>query len=201
MIPKIIIGIGHRSGVGKDTLAKFLDGQLRVNSPGKIIRKQSFAWKLKEVAYDLYGWAGVQPPIHYENCREDRDLPLSALGGITVVDLWVKLGTDGIRDNVYERTWIDYLLKGNKDHIDVLIIPDVRFPDEAESIQELGGKLIRVDNPNVPHRKGKSVDHKLAGWGNWYDVFVNCGDLRDLMNYAEQVSKNIIQEMDSDGTS
>lgn len=195
MIPKIIVGIGHRSGVGKDTLAKFLDGQLRCQQPGLIVKKVSLAWKLKEVCHSLYAWAGVKSPIHYENHREDRHIPISALGGITVVDLWVKFGTRAVREHVYDGTWLDYVVRGQKEQIDVLIVPDTRQENEALLFRSLDGVLIRVDNPRVPNREGVTIDDDLQHWKDWDYIFNNVGTIREIMEYAEKIAELILRRL------
>lgn len=196
MIPKIIVGFGHRSGVGKDTVAKFVDTKLRVARPGLIVKKVSFAWKLKEMAYDLYHWAGVQRPSYYENNRDARALPLKALGGMTVVDLWVKLG-ECVRNEVYIKTWIDFAIRGHHDPIDVLLVPDVRNPEETDEIEVLGGLLVKVENPRVPHREGISIDDKLEAFTGWHTTFVNDAGLQEVNDFAVDFAARILERYDA----
>ncbi len=124
--------------------------------------KRSLAWKLKQTCFELYAWAGVMPPEHYETKEGEKDceLFLPALE-MTVVELWVAFGTKAIRNNVYDRTWLDYLLK--TDHqCDVLLIPDIRFPNAAEAIKEMGGIAIKVVRPGYGPPAGK---RQMAGGG------------------------------------
>jgi outer membrane protein assembly factor BamE (lipoprotein component of BamABCDE complex) len=58
--------------------------------------------------------------------------------GMTPVEVWVAMGTPAIRENVYDRTWIDYVLQTDHD-CDLLIVPDVRFPNEATEFKLIGG--------------------------------------------------------------
>ena len=128
--------------------------------------KRSLAWKLKQQCYELYAWAGVMPPEHYETKEgeKDRDVKLPALG-MTAVELWVAFGTKAIRNNVHDRTWLDYLLK--TDHqCDVLLIPDIRFPNEADAIKEMGGLAIKVVRPGYGPRK-TVADRALLGYDGW----------------------------------
>jgi hypothetical protein len=160
-----IIGLGHYSRVGKDSFANYLV-QFGYDFGFKIAKK-SFASKLKAIAHDLYGWAGLQNEAYYNDPthEHERDVVLPALG-MTPVDIWVKLGTPAIREQVYDRTWIDYLLK--TDHgLDILVIPDVRFPNEVEAIREQNGLLIKVvrDGYGPRNTVADLALNDYTGWG------------------------------------
>jgi len=157
------IGIGHVSRTGKDTFAYQLWLGLRrrrINA-----HKRSFAAKLKEVAYDLYNWAGLQGEDYYNMAphEHERTVKLPALG-MTPVEIWCKLGTDAIRNQVYERTWLEYMLH-NDYGAQLLIIPDVRFRNEAEAVLENGGMLIRVDRPGF--KPLTEIDKQLSDFDGW----------------------------------
>ncbi len=140
----IILGIGHYSRTGKDTFANALVDILHEMNPELRIGRRSFASKLKEVTHDLYAWAGLQGEAYYNNPKHEheRDVKLPALG-LTPVEVWVQFGTPAVREQVYDGTWIDYLLK--TDHkLDVMIIPDVRFPNEIQAIRDVGGYLTKI---------------------------------------------------------
>ena len=84
---------------------------------------------------------------------------------MTVVELWVAMGTPAIRDNVYDRTWIDFILKA--DHqCDLLIVPDVRFPNEAKIFQEEGAHLVKCIRPGYGPRD-TVADQALVGFDGW----------------------------------
>jgi hypothetical protein len=175
-----IIGLGHYSRTGKDSLANYFVQFGR--DLGLHIAKKSFASKLKEIAHDLYGWAGLKNEAYYNqpNREHERDVVLPALG-MTPVDIWVKLGTPAVREQVYDRTWIDYLLK--TDHqLDVLVIPDVRFPNEVEAIREQGGLLIKVVRGGYGPRN-TVADMALNDYTGW-DEIIGGGGLPELKRYA-----------------
>ena len=147
MIP-IIIGLGHTSRTGKDTFANALIDILREMNPKLRVGRKSFASKLKEITHGLYAWAGLESEDYYNNpaTEHEREVVLPKLG-MTPLDIWVKFGTMAVREQVYDRTWVDYLLK--TDHgLDVIIIPDVRFANEVKAIREAGGYLLKI----VPRR-------------------------------------------------
>lgn len=179
-----IIGFGHRSGVGKDTAAGFLDQSLRELDSNFRVKRIGFAAKLKEVTYDLFKFSGIKEPIHYENHREDREKIIPALG-CTIVDLWVDVG-EKMRE-IYGPVWIQNTL--HQEEIDFLIITDIRHPNEAEAITELGGSLYRVINPTVPHREGKSIDDYLADYEGWTADILNDGTLKKLFTFMKMLAK------------
>jgi len=48
--------------------------------------------------------AGVKIPYYYEVNPQEKETLIPALG-MTVRDLWIKMGTYAIRDNVFKDTW------------------------------------------------------------------------------------------------
>lgn len=171
-----IFGFGHRSRVGKDTVAGFLAGHIRQTTRNKLVVKTSFATKLKAMTHDLYGWAGLQEADFYERPENEhlRNVKLPEIGK-TPVEIWIEFGTT-VGRSIYMDTWIKYPL--NK-KFDFLIIPDVRFPNEIIEIRKAGGIVYKVENPNVPHRDSVA-DNALANYTAWNGIIENTGDLKAL---------------------
>jgi hypothetical protein len=194
----IIIGIGHYSRTGKDTFANGLIDALNDLDPGLRVGRRSFATKLKEVTSELYGWAGLRGEAYYNRPEHEheRDVVLPALG-MTPVDIWVKFGTPAVREQVYDLTWVDYLLK--TDHgLDVIVIPDVRFPNEVRAIQETGGHLIKIVRDGYGP-KMTVADLALIYFEGWDNVF---GDqpidsdytgIENLQNWGLLYGEQILQ--------
>lgn len=178
----LFIGLGHYSRTGKDTFANYLIANLHKQAPALKIVKQPLAWKLKQITYELYAWAGMMPPEHYETKEgeKDRDIILPALG-MTPVELWVAFGTKAVRNNVYAATWLDYLLK-TKTCADIMIVPDVRFPNEADAIKAAGGITIKIVRPGYGPRK-TIADRALLGYTGWDYVLGDRGTM-DALNTA-----------------
>lgn len=188
-----IIGLGHYSRTGKDTVANALVSELTHSNLR--VKKISFAWKLKQIAHELYGWAGVKEPAHYETPEGEIDRTVKLTGmasekypeGPTVVDIWIDLGTPAIRENVYENTWIDYVLRTDHE-CDVLIIPDTRFFNEVVAIKELGGTLIKVVRPGFRPRNSPA-DMNLFKWRGWDGVIGTTGNMMELKYEASRIAK------------
>ena len=182
-----IIGFGHYSRTGKDSLANALILELAARNPRLRVRKTSFAWKLKEICHDLYGWAGMREPEFYDTKEGEpfRDIVLPGIGK-TPVQVWVDFGTPAVREQVYDKTWIDYVLKGTTD-VDVLIIPDVRFPNEVSAMRELSAILAKVVRPGYGPRK-TVADRALVGYTDWDWVVGAAGTMDSLYDWANRLS-------------
>ena len=76
------------------------------------------------------------------------------------------------------RTWLDYLLKSNLS-TDVLIVPDVRFPNEADAIKAAGGVTIKIVRPGYGPRK-TVADRALLGYDGWDYVLGDGGTMESL---------------------
>jgi hypothetical protein len=162
------LGIGHYSRTGKDSLANMIiELNNGFNPENRIrIKKISLAWKLKQICYELYAWAGMMPPEHYDTPEGegDRELILRPIG-MTPVEIWVAMGTPAVRENVYDRTWIDYVLQTDHD-CDLLITPDVRFPNEGQEWKYMGGKLVKTVRAGYGPRN-TVADKALLGYQGW----------------------------------
>lgn len=185
---RLVIGFGHKSRVGKDTCTKFLVTLLRM---GKVnVQHISFAKKLKEVCHDLYGWAGLKDATHYENYPEDRYRILPAIGK-SPLTIWVEVG-NAIR-GVYSETWVKAALLSAT--ADVVVVSDVRFPNEVDVILEQpGGRVYKVVNDKAPMLDTES-DKALDSFEGWTGVFENNGTMNDLYNKIEAFSVEIIKAM------
>lgn len=153
----MIVGLGHYSRIGKDTLANLLIEQL------PLAVKRPFAWQLKEICRDLYWMHGHKPPEYYdtEAGAIERMQILPSLG-MSPVELWVRFG-NAVR-SVHATTWIDYVIQ--RGHSGPVIIPDVRFPNEALAIRDRGGLLIKVVRAGYGPKDTPS-DRALLGFDGW----------------------------------
>lgn len=179
------IGLGHYKRTGKDSFANYLIDEVRSRTNLRIV-KRSLAWKLKQICYELYAWAGHQTPEWYDTKEGEhfREVVLPAIG-LSPRDIWIKFGTDAVRDNVYRRTWLDYLLKSDHD-ADIVVVPDVRFPDEAKAFQEAGAHLVKIVRPGYGPQAGNLPDCALWGWTCWNNVIGEDGKMDTLKAWAQQ---------------
>lgn len=174
----LVIALGHRSGVGKDTLARYLMEAFETRQLNVQIRH--FASVIKDVSARLFGWAGVQRAEHYDQDRAERTKIIPALG-MTVLELWVRVGQN-MRD-IHEDVWVEHLFREIKQGVDVLIIPDCRFLNEIKAVRRRGGWCVKVVSRAAPIFDSVS-DNALGGFFDWDFVVVNDGTLTDLRKQA-----------------
>lgn len=140
----IIIGISAKKQGGKSTLVDYLMKKI----PGcSIVR---FADSLKQVILDCF-----IPPEFNLNKTEDLDTEevknITLPCGKTIRELLQIVGTDWFR-HTWEECWINCYKKkihklysySSRKKPSVILTPDVRFPNELEAIQKMGGKVIRL---------------------------------------------------------
>jgi len=191
-----IIALGHYSRTGKDTVANELCRLL--NFEGMVAKKIPFAWKLKQITHQLYGWAGMQGPDYYDTDEGAlaRNEPLSLMAsekypkGPTPVQIWIDFGTPAVRENVYQASWINYLLKTDHD-CDVLVIPDARFLNEVTAIKETGGTLIKVVRPGYRPRIDSPADMNLFTWRGWDGIIGTSGSMDELIYEADRIARYV----------
>ncbi len=187
-----IIGIGHRSRVGKDTLAKFITQYLRLNSNNLKITRISFATKLKSVCHELYEHHGLRDEDFYnkEEFKHLRDVKIPNLN-LTPVEVWINFGTL-VGRAVYHDTWASYAInKARVGGYDVVLCPDVRFVNETKFILDEGGHVFELENPAVPPRDS-IAEKELIAWDGWAKRYVNDSDFKNLMAIAEDICVNYI---------
>lgn len=174
----LAIAFGHEKDVGKDTAAQFVMNHLRSNSRFRRVQKKGFADKLKEVCYQLYSWAGLMPGPWYEESSERRKLKevILPLIGKSPRQIWISFGNE-VKAATYTHTWVDYLLKTTQ--CDFLAISDMRFPYEADRIKALGGMVVKIHRPSVPHTSD-AADDPLLTYTEWDAEIYNDGDLNQF---------------------
>lgn len=159
-LPKLI-GLGYRARAGKDTVGDILEQSFGYEPC-------SFADKLKQLCYGL-----VESSDSGDDFKENVQLC-----GLTGRQLLIAVGK-ALREHVSPNVWIDALnLHGALDFYDRIVVTDVRFPNEAAKIKELGGILIEVRRPGLPDDLDET---ETAGAAiKWDHTIVNAGSLEDL---------------------
>ena len=175
----MLIAFGHRSRVGKDTAAGFLKEFWR-HGPVSLL---SFAEPIKQILYQMYGLRGVQLPQHYEQHPEDKTNVIDGLG-MTYVELCVKFGTDLVREQLCEDTWVDLAIHQcrrvmEREPHSLVVFTDLRFPNELAAVQAANGWCVKIDRPAAPAYQS-GADNALLGGREWDAVILNNGSLQQL---------------------
>lgn len=187
-----LVGLGGLIGSGKDAVASYL-----VREHG--YRRVGFADALKEeVIQNFPKLLALQAEYwHGDQIREGLATLQEAVGRLVwetkppiVRALLQEYGSEvRRRDNPsywtvrWARRYIDY---GGG----AVVVPDVRFPNEAEMLRVWGGALLYIDRP------GQSRDQHVSEDGRdqiqWDSVLVNNGSLESLFEKVETVCRDLL---------
>ena len=205
----MIIGVHGKIGSGKQTFAKELARHLRAQ--GYVPYYRIWAGKLKEVIQTLTDERMI---TEYDNDFEDgitdytqeqKNIRIEeydmSLGRMLQV-----IGTDLFRDHFSKRTWINAMLRSyynmvGKNPKVVWIVPDTRFPNEAdELIDSVKGVVVSVarkDNSvrdNTTRDKAHESEVALDNYTRFFEVVDNDGTIGELSMKAYNVVSNIIKK-------
>lgn len=155
----MIFAITGNKGHGKDTFAR------AVQSADPEYNIVHFAGALKELAMQVFRleWGQCHDPKRKEETLkrpiklDDYVSPLRFYVGPLVCErgliantpreLLQYVGTEYVR-SVYPSYWLD-ALSAQLRHVEKALVPDCRFLNEAERIRSLGGKVVRVERPEL----------------------------------------------------
>lgn len=128
-----VVGLIGRMGSGKSTAASYF-----VENYGFTLVK--FAHPLKAMLVSL----GLEPEQLED--AELKKMPSEVLCGKTPRDAMQTLGTEWGRDMIGQNLWINAWQR-LASHYNFVVVDDVRFPNEAQRVIELGGRLIKIERP------------------------------------------------------
>ena len=145
------LGFGHRKQMGKDTAAKFFKKILdKRHHPGLNVECRAFADIGYEICNKLYGWDGFGTKMYYDMNPEKKSVPLPNIGK-SPRQILIDVGTNAFRKNVWENTWVEYMAHIHpKDHNALVLLTDVRFPNEFGMVKRDGGFNFKIVRPDVP---------------------------------------------------
>lgn len=200
---KEVYGIVGGKGHGKDTLARLI---VQSGTQGAGFSIMHFADALKQMCMEVFGFTeyDVNDPVGKEAELKVPiviDTYISALKRITGLELSPHnmlartprevlqfVGSDYIRaaKGTY---WLDQLeaplTEGRR-----ILVPDTRFPDEAELVRKCGGKIIRVVRIDAADNGDRHMS-ELEGLKIEADLIlgVRTGDLSLVERVAHLISK------------
>lgn len=133
-----ILGITGKMFSGKDTVAEFIHFAFR-NS-----RITSFAYTMKQMMIDYFGFT-------YDDLYTvEGKNRYNEFWGMTNREALQKIGTECFRNNFHVDTWLKTMeVNIRNDLTPIIIIPDVRFLNEAELIHALGGSILKIVRDDV----------------------------------------------------
>lgn len=166
------IAFGYKAHSGKDTCAEYLK-----EKHGGVILK--FADGIYNILYTVQDMMGIPRKKHAPLLQ----MIGTDLGRNADPDVWVKICTNRIKE----------ILKENPEAN--ILISDLRFPNEASSLKELGFTLCCVTRKQeLRGNIGRDPNHPSETAMDWYDkwdvVIENNGTLEDLYKKVDQLIKN-----------
>jgi hypothetical protein len=175
-----IIGFGYQIGSGKDTAADVL-----CNEFGYV--KMRFADALKEAVSVVFGWPREKLDDRKFKAKED------AFWGVTPRTILQRVGTEAMRQQIRDDVWIKALELRIKNFIRMgrvlpwIVVPDVRFVNEAEAVKSWGGIVVRIQRPDNPfvHPDDAAIKHasetELDDYRCWDHTLINDGTLVEFI--------------------
>ena len=159
----LLIGISGKKQSGKSTLAEGIVG--RDGSNRAIL---TFASPLKRLVHQLFDNRKV---ARYET-EEEKSYKLPC--GHTVREVLQLFGTDACR-GIDINCWLRMYKKtiGEHDNFAVVVTPDVRFPNEVETIKKLGGVCIRLTRNPIKKKDTHESETALDDYTGWDLVIDN----------------------------
>lgn len=165
---------------GKSTVAGYLTREYGFETRG-------FSLALKRMVIDLMNSAGITPEqigFYMDRGKED---PIPELGDNSFRMLCQTIGTDWGRTLVDKDLWVKIVVS-NPQRPDLLVIDDVRFPNEYEAIRAEGGQVWKVYRPGVVPISDHPSEGLLEGFE--FDATIeNGGTISDLERAAEVALK------------
>ena len=171
-----LIGFTAKAGSGKDTCALILKEKL------EDVEIFSFAQPLKEACRLLFGFSDEQ--LYDPKIKEQVD----STWGKSPRQIFQWLGTDILRDHIDKNFFVKLMTKRIQNSTKkFVIIPDVRFDNEAALVKELGGIVIKIERPNA--ETTIHSEHATEQGINQFDeLIINDGSLEVLV---EKLSKSV----------
>lgn len=176
----MIIGLCGLAGSGKTTVAKMLEDDLgfaRLSFAGPLkAMTRALGLSLREMAGDL------------------KERPCRQLCGKTPRQFMQLLGTEFGRQMIGEDFWVQtFIAAVERELLDAtadqrplhIVSDDVRFPNEAQAIRDLGGIVVRIDRPGAGSASG--AGHASEALAFPVDgVFTNAGTETDLLRRVHE---------------
>lgn len=178
-----VIGLTGRAQAGKDTVADYL-----VREHG--FTRFAFADKLKSMALVLDpivqegregDFARLSEAVHYTGWEGAKKMP-------EVRRFLQVLGTEAVRDHLGPDTWVNAVKADAMRILSIggrVVFSDVRFPNEADLVDTLGGEVWKVVRPqheaaDPNHASEANVDSMPAAM-----VFVNDSTIAMLLSLVQ----------------
>lgn len=176
----MLIGIHGKLRSGKDTTAAL------IIEDNPTYERRAFADKVKQIVTTL---AGVPLEWAYDEKYKNEYLPV---WGMTLGTMLQKVGTDALRAHFDVDVWVKATLS---DYVPTkhIVLPDTRFPNEAQYIRDKGGILVKItgdpsgQGAESTRDKTHASETALDDWTDWDYQILNNGTLLDLKRHVGNI--------------
>jgi len=192
----MIIGIAGKSQSGKDTTASminFMKYRPELSFHAYWNSDIPFEWDDNRIIHfaDLLKDASeilLSLPKFTLQSQSGKRITLDWLDGMSTRTFLQLLGT-AVRNEIHPDFWVRALMHQISKRKGVILIPDVRFPNEAQAIKDKGGFLIRIERLGAG--AGEHISETaLDDYEGWDLVIDNNGTLEDLYNKVKFLIEN-----------
>lgn len=171
----MLIGLNGKLKAGKDTTFEVISDLY------PFAERISFAEKLKQSAANSLGMS--RELMDELKTHENIHITIAGTTGLTSLlpsilageaakwsmtmrEFLQRYGTEGHREIFGESFWVDMALPADLDHSDrLLVVTDMRFPNEIDRVKELGGICVKVkrdvESKFSSHASEQNVDHLM----------------------------------------
>ena len=182
----MLIGLTGKMQAGKDTV---LDCIRSLKGHDYCVKSISCAGSLKRLCHDLLGLSAN------DLFTQEGKAAYNPKWGMTNREILQKVGTDAMRNNFHPDVWVILLkddlsqmvewLGNDQGENYIIVVPDVRFDNEAQTIKSLGGYIWEIKRPGYEgdgHASEKGVSPDLID-----ETINNDGSLEELKNKVEKL--------------
>lgn len=156
-----VIGVSGKKRSGKDTFFQMLEKHSSVP-----VYRLAFADTLKNEIYER-----ILKPDGLERSMLDNDATKEQFR--TLLQWW---GTEYRRRLFRDDYWLAKLseqLEQYKDQNAIVVITDVRFPNEFTFIKSIGGLMVRVSRPGLPNSTDPHPSEVALDDEKGFDTFID----------------------------
>lgn len=168
-----VIGLSGKKRSGKDTFFQMIEKHSSVP-----VYRLAFADTLKNEIYER-----ILQPDGLERSMLDNDATKEQFR--TLLQWW---GTEYRRRIFRDDYWLAKLteqMEQYKEQDVIVVITDVRFPNEFGFIKSLGGLMVRIGRPGLPSASDSHPSEVALDEERGFDTFVeNNGDLEQFERIA-----------------
>lgn len=165
----VVIGLHGPIGSGKNYIAKMIQRLFQY----KLIEECAFAQPLKTITCEMFGLEAKVPYTEEGKASNttwvwqqlNPSIAKGRTGFITVREALQLVGTELFRECWCQEFWTIHMsekLKSfNADGVEITVITDVRFENEAKLVRELGGTVVHIigrGTPNTGHKSEQTLE-------------------------------------------